>query len=308
MALPTHTLTDLLETYAAEYFPTQKPRTRYQHERLYAWFSRELGDIPLQDLTPLVLRTWKVQLLTRYKPGSVRTYMAQLNVVLNVAVKEYGWLVVNPLSRVPQPPAPPGRTRFLNDEERWALLRECQASRNPALFTIVMVAIATGMRKGEVLGLRWAQVDFERSFLRLSTSKTGLGRPIPLASIGTEALREWCRGRRHDVDWVFPRADGRKPLYVERSWQTAKRRAQLEDFHFNDLRHTFASYFAMSGATLRDIMEVLGHKTTAMSTRYSHLTQTHTLHLVEKMAKQFLAPKPPGKPEAKHNRRKTDPQ
>lgn len=87
---------------------------------------------------------------------------------------------------------------------------------------------------------------------------------------------------------MFPSANGLKLLDCSTAWEQAVRRAGLEDFHFHDLRHTAAIYLAMSGASLRDIAEILGHKTLAMSAKYAHLTQAHTAQVVERMAQHLF--------------------
>jgi len=101
-----------------------------------------------------------------------------------------------------------------------------------------------------------------------------------------DAVAEWCNDRPQIPDaLVFPgRLDPTKPLDFERAWQTALKRAGLEDFRFHDLRHCAASYLAMNGASLAEIAEVLGHKSLQMVKRYSHLSHEHTASVIERMA------------------------
>jgi integrase len=101
------------------------------------------------------------------------------------------------------------------------------------------------------------------------------------------SLRERSVGKRADL-WVFPAHDERKPIGIERAWQTAKRRAGLTDFHFHDLRHTTASYLAMSGASLLEIAAVLGHRSLKMVQRYAHLTTGHLSTVMARMEDTFL--------------------
>ncbi len=283
------TLGELFTAYTADYLPTKAPKTAYQQGRLIRWLTQELGTIPLAQFSPMVVRTWKTQLLARFAPGTVRRYLDMLSTILNVAVREYEWLEHNPCRKVTFPPQSKGRTRYLSDDERQRLLAACATSRNPALPTIVLIALTTGARKGEIIGLQWAHVDFARQALRLIDTKNGESRGVPLALQAREALEVWARGRRYDYDWVFPRVDGTGPLSMDRAWRQARDRAALVNFRFHDLRHTAASYLAMSGATLRDIAEILGHKTMQMTRRYTHLTQGHTAQVVQRMADQFLA-------------------
>ena len=111
----------------------------------------------------------------------------------------------------------------------------------------------------------------------------GEGRTVLAALHDMELVRDHFRVRRADTMLVFPGKSGRTPVRLHTAWETAVRRADLTDFTFHDLRHTFASYLAMQGASLREIADALGHKTLAMVMRYSHLTEAHTRSVVERM-------------------------
>ena len=96
-------------------------------------------------------------------------------------------------------------------------------------------------------------------------------------------MQQHTRVRRIDTALVFPDATGKRPLGIREAWESAVKRADVTDFRFHDLRHTFASYLAMNGASLLEIAEVLGHKTLAMVKRYAHLSEAHTRGVVERM-------------------------
>ena len=168
------------------------------------------------------------------------------------------------------------------------LLSTCQETTSPYLHAVVMVALSTGMRRGEILNLTWDRVDIARGLIMLlpENTKTREARGVPLVGKAHEALMGISRQRRTDTNLVFPapQQNGKdpKPLDIRTAWDTAVRRALLEDFRFHDLRHTAASYLAMNGATLVEIAAVLGHKTLAMVQRYSHLTVAHTTKIVER--------------------------
>ena len=101
----------------------------------------------------------------------------------------------------------------------------------------------------EVRCLRWEQVDFDLSVVRFVKTKTDVDRAVPLLGEALQILKELYRQRHPSVLWVFPRPDGRHPAAIESPWTTARRQAGITDFHFPDLRHTYASYLAMSGAS-----------------------------------------------------------
>jgi len=280
----------LFALYQAEYLPAKALTTRYQQARMMLAMEREFGALPLAALTPAFLRGWRDTLTRRYRPGTVRYYMATLSAVLSVAVRDYEWLPANPLGKVKKPPEPPSRVRFLTVEERQRLVHACQQSHTPALYVLVMLALGTGARKRELLHLRWRDVDFERGLLRLEQTKNGQPRGVPVPRLVLAILQEWWETRRLKVEWVFPSITGHQPLDCSAAWERAVQRAGLANFRFHDLRHTCASYLAMSGASLRDIAEVLGHKTLAMSAKYAHLTQAHTAQVVERAAQLLLEP------------------
>jgi integrase len=137
------------------------------------------------------------------------------------------------------------------------------------------------MRRSEILGLQWDQVDLKHGFILLDKTKSGKRREIPI----NDALRETLRGlfvqRRLDVIFVFAdEKTGKQFQSVKRSFSTACRKVGIEDFHFHDLRHTFASQLIMNGVDITTISRLLGHATLTMTLRYSHLAQSHMLQAV----------------------------
>jgi len=213
----------------------------------------------------------------RISPATVNRYLAALSHALSVAVKEWGWLDDSPMRKVRKKTEPKGRVRFLSDDERKRLLDACKTG--PAwLLPVVTVALSTGMRQGEVLGLRWPAVDLERKRLVLHETKNGERRAVPLTGPALTTLRAWSKVRRLDTDLVFPETKG-----FHHRWWEALERAKLTDFRFHDLRHTAASYLAMHGATPSEIAEVLGHKTLQMVKRYAHLSDSHVASVMERM-------------------------
>lgn len=288
-----HTLNDLIQIYEREYLPGKAPSTQVQQRHLYQRIRADLGAILLQELTPLRLRQWRDLLRQKYRPGSVRCYLESVSALLTVAVNELEWLDSHPMRKVQKPSSLPGRVRFLTQEEQARLLHACKGHRSPYLYPMVVLALYTGCRKGEIQSLTWPEVDFEHACLRLKHTKNGERRVVPLVGEALRVLHEHYETRRLKIAWVFPRPDGQKPVDIDTSWQRLLKRIALTDFHFHDLRHTAASYLAMSGATLAEIAEVLGHKNIQVTKRYSHFLPSHTAGVVARMAAQFLpAPDP----------------
>ena len=195
----------------------------------------------------------------------------------------------NPALKITKPREPRGRVRFLSDDERERLLRVCSEHRNPMMHPIVVLALSTGMRQGEILGLRWGDVDLERGRIVLHETKNGERRLVPLVGPAKEALAMYRGEGAKPRALLFPSTtNDDKPIEIRKAWGTCMTRAQIEDFRFHDLRHSAASYLAMSGASLAEIAEVLGHKTLQMVKRYAHLSEAHTASVVERMNAKFL--------------------
>jgi integrase len=133
----------------------------------------------------------------------------------------------------------------LSDAERERLLEICRQSRDARLYPLVVLAIATGARQAELIGLRWSDVDLQRRSAILHKTKNGERRSLPLTGLALKLLRELEASRRPGSDHVFP-GRRRKPAFPRRAWEVAAAAAGLEDFRFHDLRHSCASYLAMS--------------------------------------------------------------
>src|SRR5262245_39071439 len=215
--------------------------------------------------------------------STVRRYLAVLSHAFTVAVQEWEWVPENPFLKVSKPKEPRGRVRFLSEDERQRLLDSCQVSRNSSLYTIVVLALSTGARRGELLSLHWSDVDLKRGMLTFRKTKNGETRAVPLTGYALEVLAHHTKIRRPDTTLVFPERTGTRPMSIREAWKFAIQRAGITNFRFHDLRHSAASYLAMGGASLTEIAEVLGHKTLQMTKRYTHLTESHTRGVVERM-------------------------
>jgi integrase len=270
-----------------EVLSDMSPAHQYHQRILCAKFLREVGDLPLADVTPDVLRQWKATMQTQYKPSTVHQYMKRLACVFAYAL-DCDWIAADPCRKVRKPSPGRGRLRFLTPDERVRLLAACAESRNPHLYAMVTLALNTGGRKNEIRGLLWSHVDVEAEVVRFVKTKTDRDRAVPLVGEALTLMRRLAQHRPAERRLVFPRRDGQAPAAMEMAWRHARRRAGLADFHFHDLRHTFASYMAMSGASLREIADVLGHSTIQVTMLYTHLIPSHTHSVVEKMAAQWL--------------------
>jgi integrase len=166
--------------------------------------------------------------------------------------------------------------RFLSKEECHDLLNACDEH----LRQTVSVAMNTGMRKGEILNLRWDNVDLKHGFILLEITKNSERREIPI----NMSLRNTLQNlpRRIDGGHIFVNPKKGKPYRdIRRSFPSALKKLGIQDFRFHDLRHTFASQLVMAGVDITTVKELLGHKSLAMTMRYSHLSPSHKARAVE---------------------------
>lgn len=188
----------------------------------------------------------------------------------------------NPARKIERTPEKNGVVRFLTDAEREQLLEACRESSWPRLYLLVLMAITTGARRGELLALTWGDVDLERAIAHVRTTKNDHPRALPLLPTILEELKRFVSERTEAC--VFPsRSRLSEPRHFESSWLAAVKRAEIRCFRFHDLRHTCASYLAQNGASLLEIADVMGHRQLAMVKRYAHLTTDSKAKLVQRV-------------------------
>ena len=286
------TLTDVLPHYAEDIFQRLKD-SHNRLKQLYYW-EKAIGLIPLQELNPQQIKSILLDLANSKTYSTANRYLAALSAALTYATNELNWLHSNPCLKIRRFKEPRGRTRFLTDKELHQLICSCKAlKRYPEILPIVLLAVTTGMRRGEILGLRWGQISFTQSRIELLETKNGDARSVPLVEPASSCLLNFSKEKSlKNENFVFPsRVDANTSGYfhLDHAWRLVKREANLEDFKFHDLRHTAASYLAMSGAGLREIGDILGQRNLSMTQRYSHLTQDHKISTVTRMVANHIS-------------------
>jgi len=294
------TVADLIDEYTEKVLSKKKPGTQRPQIQQLAWWRERIGRYTLADVTKSLIEECLSALERepipsksgppRYRsPATVNRYLAAISHAFTRAVDPLGWIEKTPCRKSHWRDEPSGRVRFLDDDERERLLDACRQSASPDLYAAVVLALSTGARQQEILGLRWGQIDLTRKVATLHETKNGEQRVLPLAGPAMELLKVRAKVRRLDTDLVFPgRTRPPKPVDLRTPFETALKVAGIENFRWHDLRHTAASYLAMNGATLPELAEILGHKGFAMVKRYSHLSEAHTASVVEKMNKRML--------------------
>ena len=256
------------------------------------WWQARLKGLRLINLTPFIINECKEDLagpnFSRRKPGTVNRYLMAFNHVVETAIREWGWLSVNPMKKITKPKEPRGRVRCLSDDERNALMRACAKEEKKPLLLIVLLALCTGARKGEILSLKRKDVYLDRLMAVAHETKNGEARQLYFWAGLADMLREWIAQPHPKSALLFPTRGGKTRMCIEAEWRRALRRANIEDFRFHDLRHTSASYMAMTGGEMMAIAEALGHKDLKMVKRYSHLSKGHVAEMVTSMNQKML--------------------
>lgn len=169
---------------------------------------------------------------------------------------------------------PPGRDRYLTEDELARLLTAAKAY-SPVMYAAVALSIGSGIRKGELLGLTWADVDLSAQTLRLPVTKNGRKRATHFPAFATDSLRALAAGKVTNIGAVLTQENG-QPLgtsKLDARWRSIIKSAGIKGFHWHDMRHTCASLLATNGATLLEIGHQLGHTSPQSTYRYAHLVQ-----------------------------------
>ena len=228
----------------------------------------------IYEITALDIEKYKLKRKEKVSNATVNRDVACLKHILKKAV-EWGKATQNPAANVKLLKERNARIRYLEEEEIKALL---DASPDH-LKAILITALNTGMRKGEILGLKWKDINFRQGVIVLLETKNNERREVPVNKLLFKVLLPLRKNP--DSPYVFCKKDGKPYRNVRTSFETAKKKAGIEDFRFHDLRHTFASHLVMTGVGLKTVQELLGLKSFEMTLRYAHLSPDHKKRAVD---------------------------
>ncbi len=257
-------------------------RNAKHYEQYAARWTAALGGKPLRRIIPDESARYAASRReSNLAPATVNRELAFLKRVFNVAIAS-GLADTNPVKPVRLFKENNQRVRFLDDDEQQALAAEVPDIDD---WSTVVVALHTGLRRGEQFGLRWEHVDFATGILTIPRSKSGEARRVPMNDTVRAVLR--ALPSRLKSQWVFPSDTGETPLdaqnFLNRVFLPAVRRAGISNFRWHDLRHTFASRLVMAGVDLRTVQKLLGHKSIMTTLRYAHLSPGHQLDAVQRL-------------------------
>ncbi len=300
-----HTLSE-----AVDRFLHQRPDLGRDAVSALNWWKEEHGHKKLSAITATWIMETRDALVggltankqdgKKYRKGAAKanrrvTYLAAVlgkgNKRKSGGAMAWGWLRINPAAEVAKLPEPPGRTRFLADDERKALLDACGDSPERTLLPFVLCALSSGARAGELLALRWRDVNVADGTGVIHTSKAEQGRTLYFVGSALEALKDHAKVRSIQPDARVFASDttGRFPFQYQESFAAACKFAELANFRFHDLRHSCASYMAQAGASLLEIGQVLGHRSVETTKRYAHLAKGHGKDLVARVLGEKLS-------------------
>ena len=266
---------EYLELHGAKLKAYRSLKNRVDH------LCSEFGTLRLSEITQQMIEKFQARRLEEVKPATVNRHIAAFKNIYTKAI-QWGYVLENPARLVKLSKEENQRNPHLTDKQIDRLLSIASEQLRPVLIT----ALNTGMRKSEILGLTWNDVNLQAGCIRLTKTKSGKPREIPVNTVLTETLQKIRMGRRHEIGGrLFTDSEGRPFFNLRREFEQAVRRAKIEDFRFHDLRHVFASRFVMSGGDLASLQEILGHSDPKMTQRYRHPSQRHKSMAMENLCR-----------------------
>ena len=258
------TFNEILDLYMKEVSPTHKGYLT-EIAKLKAVQRLRMGSLMLANITPKVMADYRDERLKTCRANTVIRDLAALSSVFNYCIKEWRYAISNPVLAIRKPTMPPGRDRVLDIDEEERLLEAMRPIRNRNIYMrpLVIVALETAMRRGELLRLEWRHLDLIKRTAYLPDTKNGTPRTVPLSARAIaelEALPRSINGKVFAINWPA----------MEYCFKRAIKRAGIEDLHFHDLRHTATTRLSQKLPNLIELAAVTGHKNVQMLARYYH--------------------------------------
>jgi integrase len=260
------TLGELLGRYANEVTPTKRGAVS-ETARINSSVRCPIAHRTLARLTSSDVATYRDERLKCVASATVVRELSTVSHAIDIATREWGlWLHRNPVKLVRRRPVPRGRTRRLKEGEEQRLLDACDRGRTPLLKPLIILAIETAMRRGELLDLRWQYLDLKLCTAHLPLTKNGDSRDVPLSRRAVQTL-EQLRAGSVTHEQVFPMSENA----LRHAFEHLRVRAGMSDFRFHDLRHEAISRLFEKGLNIAEVSSISGHREFKMLQRYTHL-------------------------------------
>lgn len=259
---------------------TNAKKSHEDDKRMLRELAPAFRDRPLQDLSWDFISETVETLKARASASTKNRHYALIRSILRRAERYWNWIDRAPVIRLHR--EPPGRVRFLSPEEMQRLLDELPSHQSD----VVVFAVATGLRAGNIRRLRWSNVDLKAKALRFPAGemKSGQAHGVPLNRVALEILE---RQRGVHPTHVFTFRGHPIANLNTRAFREVLARAGIGDFRFHDLRHCFASFLVQSGVPMNIVRELGGWQTEAMVRRYAHLSPHHLAPHAERLDEFF---------------------
>jgi integrase len=270
--LPTHRATVTFEGFAERYREYAKANKKGYQNELYRiqQLVNTFGKRRLSDLTAWDAEKLKTDMSKSRRPATVNRILGNVKHMMAMATK-WGILAKNPFAGVGLLRVPTMPERILQPDEETRLLKACEEVRAPHLRPIVVLALNTGMRKGEILSLQWSQLDLISRSIHVENGKTTLSdRRIPMNDLVFENIVALRKSRQGNLVFPSPRKTGQRFVDLKTAFRSAVARSGIAPLRFHDLRHSFASRLVRTGADLITVQHLLGHAKITMTARYAH--------------------------------------
>jgi len=260
---------EILQKYLNDVVP-QMRSAETQAIRVRKLMKHPIAEVNMAQLSPKHMADYRDERLKVNKPNTVIRELAILSSVINHARREWGLNIINPLTLIKKPSATKGRDRVINNEELNRLFIQLEKI-SPWYKPLCEFALETAMRRGELMSLLWVNINLDKSVAFLPLTKNGDSRYVPLSSKAIRILKSLPK----DIEGrVFPLNKGTVSILFLR----AARRAQVEDFHFHDLRHMALTYLSSKFQNLLELASISGHKELKMLQRYVHIKAESLVH------------------------------
>jgi integrase len=264
----------IFQRYLEEVIP-KKRGADSERIRVQAFLRTGLASLSVRDLKPSHITAYRDQRLKSVSDGTVRRELALLQHCFSVAQKDWSMIQFNPVELVGKPSPSRARSRRLTDDEASRLLLALSDLKSPMVRHVFQFALATGMRRGEVLSLTWDNIDLASRVAYLPMTKNGEPRRVPLSSSARQVMLDLLEGRQRAPE-SLPEAFRQRvfPISanaVRLAWNRVRKKAGVHDLRFHDLRHEAISRFFELGLSVPEVALISGHKDARMLFRYTHL-------------------------------------
>lgn len=284
-------VSDAIKKFISDKLPERPKNARNILQHL-DWWDRRIGHYLLSELSPALCAECRDQLLKETGPkGKVRKsatalrYIATMSAVFECCMKDWMWISQNPLRLIKKPSPGRRKTRFFTLDEISKLYNLCASSNSEYILPIFIIAVHTGMRKGEILSLKWENIDLHSKEIHLSTSKNGEPRDIAMTSDVHKTLSELAdKHTPLQSSLVFPSPnDPQKAIDIKSTWERILNKAGISDGSFHTIRHSTCSYLASLNISPTLIARIVGHKDSRTTDIYIDAVKSHRHEVMKQL-------------------------